>query len=58
MFFIVGTNYKNVTYYRYRDRTKTVTYYWSKTESKESTSDPTGGSGVSNVVEWVQYRAK
>ena len=58
MFFIVGTNYKNVTYYRYRDRTKTVTYYFYKVESKESTSNPTGGTNVSNVVEWVQYRAK
>ena len=40
----------------YTDYYKMFQYY--KTESKESTSDPTGGTGVSNVVKWVKYREK
>ena len=43
------------TEYRYRDKTKITTYYFSKTESKEATSDPTGGSGVSDVKKYVKY---
>ncbi len=46
------------TEYRYRDRTKVYTYYHTKTEAKEAYSDPTGQANVSNVVKWVQYRAK
>lgn len=46
------------TEYRYRDRSKVYTYYFTKTDSLETTSDPTGQSNVSNVVKWVQYRAK
>ena len=34
------------------------TYYYYRDLSKETTSDPTGQSNVSNVVKWVQYRAK
>lgn len=34
------------------------TYYYYRDLSKEATSDPTGQSNVSNVVKWVQYRAK
>lgn len=46
------------TQYRYRDRSKVYTYYYSKKENKESTSDPTGQSNVSNVVKYVKYREK
>lgn len=46
------------TEYRYRDRYLIYTYYFKKTESLESTSDPSGQSNVSNVQEWVQYRVK
>lgn len=34
------------------------TYHYYRDLSKEATSDPTGQSNVSNVVKWVQYRAK
>ncbi|MDE6020657.1 MAG: leucine-rich repeat protein, partial [Ruminococcus sp.] len=34
------------------------TYYYYKDENKESTTNPTGQSNVSNVQEWVQYRVK
>lgn len=34
------------------------TYYFYKDVNKESTSDPTGQSNISNVQKWVQYRAK
>ncbi len=34
------------------------TYYYSKTEDKESQSDPSELADVSNVEEWVQYRIK
>ncbi|MBQ6163494.1 MAG: InlB B-repeat-containing protein, partial [Clostridia bacterium] len=44
------------TQYRYRDRYKMYTYYYSKTEDMESTTDPTGQKNVSDVVEWVKYR--
>lgn len=46
------------TEYRYRDRSKTVTYYYKRTVNKEATSDPTGQSNVSNVKKYVKYRAK
>ena len=45
------------TEYRYRDRSKIYTYYYSKVESKESTSYPTGDN-ISNIQEYVQYRTK
>ena len=41
--------------YRYRTRSKVYTFYYTKTENKESTTDPTGGTGVSNVKEYVRY---
>ena len=44
--------------YRYRDRTLVHTYYFYRTDSKEATTDPTGWSDVSNVQQWVTYRAK
>lgn len=46
------------TEYRYRDRYLIYTYYHTKTEAKTAGYNPAGGAGVSNVVEWVQYRAK
>ncbi len=46
------------TQYRYRDRSLIYTYYFKKVESKESTTNPTGQTNVSNVKEWVLYRAK
>ena len=33
-------------------------FHYTKTEELESATDPTGGEGVSNVQQWVQYRAK
>ena len=52
------TNYYNV--WRYRDRSKVYTYYFKKNENKESANYPTTPSGcdVTNVKEYVQYRAK
>ncbi len=46
----------NRTEWRYQD--PVYTYYYYKDENKESTTNPTGQSNVSNVQEWVQYRAK
>ena len=34
------------------------TYYYSKTEDRESQDDPSANADVTNVVEWVQYRTK
>ena len=34
------------------------TYYFTRTTSEESSSDPTGEDGVSDVVAWVKYREK
>ena len=51
----VSDNYK--TQYRYRDRHLIYTYYYTKDEAKESATRPTGDN-ISNVQEWVQYRAK
>ena len=34
------------------------TYYYYRDINKESTSDPTGQSNVSNIVKYVKYRAK
>lgn len=52
---VVSTNYK--TQYRYRDRTLIYTYYYKKDESKESATYPSGDN-ISNIQEWVQYRAR
>ena len=46
------------TEYRYRDRELIYTYYLTKTEAKESTTQVTASSTISNVKKWVQYRAK
>lgn len=45
------------TQYRYRDRSKVYTYYFKKEEYLESVQMPSG-SGISNVVEYVRYRAR
>jgi len=45
------------TEYRYRDRSKEYTYYYKKTESKESATYPTG-ENISDIKEYVQYRTK
>ncbi len=46
------------TQYRYRDRSKIYTYYFSKTEAKESSTAVTASDTISNVQHYVQYRAK
>jgi len=63
-----GTNYRTMWYLREWDDIKygtrwyyqdpVYTYYYYRDVAKESNSDPTGQSNVSNVVKWVQYRAK
>ncbi len=50
----VSDNYGTRWYYQ----EPVYTYYFYRDVSKEATSNPTGQSNVSNVVEWVQYRAK
>ena len=45
--------YTYKTLYHYQE--PIYTYYFSKTENKEATSDPTGGEGVSNVKKYVKY---
>lgn len=47
-------NYSTRWYYQ----DPVYTYYYYKDESKETTTNPTGQSNVSNVQEWVQYRVK
>ena len=56
IYFITNTNYE--TQYRYRERHKITTYYYQKTSTKTSSYDPTGQSGVYDVVKYVKYRAK
>ena len=48
------------TQYRYRDRSKVYTYYYKRNLSKEAAEYPVAPSGcdISNIQEWVQYRAK
>ena len=54
--FIYDSYYE--TEYRYRDRSKTTIYYYKRSSKQTSSSDPTGQSGVSNVVKYVKYREK
>ena len=50
-------NYSTRTLYHYQE--PIYIYYFYKNIAKETTtSDPTGQANVSNVVKWVQYRAK
>ena len=49
---------KTHTEYQYRDRSKVYTYYYSKVDNLEATSDPTGQENVSNVQKWVKYIEK
>lgn len=50
----VSDNYGTRWYYQ----EPVYTYYYYRDVEKESTSDPTGQSDVTNVQKWVQYRAK
>ena len=54
--FITGSYYE--TEYRYRDRSQITTYKYKRSTNKTSSSDPTGQSGVSNVVKYVRYIEK
>ena len=49
--------FEPIPQYRYRTRDKIWTYYYYKTEEKESSSKPSG-SDVSNIKEWVKYSIK
>jgi len=44
-------------WYQYKYRDRVYTYYFYRTENLESPTQPSG-SLISNVQEWVQYRAK
>ena len=44
--------------YRYRDRKLVYTYWLSKTEAKESTSEVEVSESISNVQKWVKYIEK
>ena len=59
-FYSGSTYHPAVTHneWRYRDRSKVYTYYYSKVESKEAFFDPTGQNNVSGVQRWVTYRNK
>ncbi len=46
------------TQYRYRDRSKIYTYYFKKTESKESDTEVKESNEVTNVQKWVKYVAQ
>lgn len=46
------------TEYRYRDRSKVYTYYHTKKEAKESTTEIKTSDTISNVQKWVQYVIK
>lgn len=46
------------TQYRYRDRSKIYTYYFKKTESKESDVEVKESSEITNVQKWVKYVAQ
>jgi hypothetical protein len=51
-YFLVKAGYNE---YRYQDRI--YTYHFRKVEDKEASAQP-AGTGISNVQEWVQYRAR
>jgi len=50
----VSDNYGTRWYYQ----EPVYTYYYYRDVAKESTSDPTGQSDVSNIQKWVRYREK
>lgn len=59
--FYGGSNYVAAvthTEYRYRDRSKVYTYYHTKTEAMESSTEIVASDTISNVQKWVQYVAK
>lgn len=43
------------TQYRYRDRSKVYTYYFTKFNSYESSSEVMATDTISNIQHWVQY---
>ena len=58
-----GVNARSSYFYRFSYHTSSYTDYYKvfqyqKTEDKESTTEVTAGGAISNVQEWVQYRAK
>lgn len=55
-YFVIGTY--NKTEYRYRDRSQIITYFYKRSSKKTSYNDPSGQTGVSNVVKYVRYRVK
>ena len=58
LFYIRDSVCSYTTYYRYRDRSKVYTYYFSKVEAKESSTAVSPSDTVSNVQEWVKYISK
>lgn len=56
VFFISGNVYN--PNYRYRDRKLVYTYWLSKTEAKESTSEVEVSESISNIQKWVKYIEK
>ena len=52
--------WKRWTEWRYRDRSKIWTYYYKRDSNKESAEYPVtpNGCDISNIEEWVQYKAK
>ena len=57
LWFIVGTNYRTVTYYRYADRSLIYTYWYYQIRSEEGISEPRGDD-YSNIVHYVKYQPK
>ena len=52
------TTDKTFTRTTYRYQNPIYTYYFYRDLAKEATSDPSGQANVSNIVKYVQYRAK
>ena len=46
------------TLYRYRDGVKTYTYYFRKTENRESNTEVLAQGQIQNVIHWIKYREK
>lgn len=43
------------TEYRYRDRSKVYTYYFTRTDKMESDIELVADDSISNVQKWVKY---
>lgn len=48
----------NETQYRYRDRSESTTYYYRRTLELTASYNPSGETGVSNVMKYVKYIEK